>query len=300
MRMNILVLQGGTSSEREVSLRSGAAVIRALHNLGHSTTIYDPADGLDGIVRLLPHTDLVFPALHGAGGEDGVIQAFLDSYSVRYIGSGAEASKRCFDKIATKQAFEANGINTPKWQEVTASSFITSPLAQHPYVLKPRFGGSSIDAIIARTGSATTIDMSVFDRYDSMVLEELIDGIELTVAIIGNEALPVIEIVPPKGQEFDYENKYNNQTEELCPPQHVDITMQEQAQSIAELAHAMLGARHLSRTDMILSKHGEIYALEINTLPGLTETSLLPKAAAAAGMSMEQLLEQLINLAVSE
>lgn len=298
--MNILVLQGGTSNERDVSLRSGAAVVRALHNLGHSTTVYDPADGLDGIARLLPHTDLVFPALHGAGGEDGTVQAFLDSYKVRYIGAGPEASKHCFDKIATKEAFVANGIKTPKWQEVTAASFITASLAQHPYVLKPRFGGSSIDTIIARTGSATSIDMTIFDRYDTLLLEELIDGIEMSVSVIGNEALPVVEIIPPEGKEFDYEYKYNGTTQELCPPQHIDTTTQEQAQSIAELAHAMLGVRHLSRTDMILSRHGEIYSLEINTLPGMTEASLLPKAAAAAGMSMEQLLEQLINLALSD
>ncbi|HEX6462197.1 MAG TPA: ATP-grasp domain-containing protein [Candidatus Saccharimonadales bacterium] len=298
--MNILVLQGGTGNGRDYSLHSGTVVVRTLHALGHTTTIYDPADGLEGMDRLLPHIDLVFPALHDAIGEDGTVQAFLDSYKVRYVGAGVEASKLCFDKIASKQAFEANGIKTPKWQEVTAGSFITSPLAQHPYTLKPRFGGSNISTIVAHTGSATTIDMSVFDRYDTMLLEELVDGIALNVVIIGNEALPVVEIVPPESEKNGNKNTYTDQTKLLSPPTHIDITMQEQAQAIGELIHAMIGVRHLSQINMVLSRHGEVYALEINTLPSFAETSSLPKAAAAAGISMEQLFEQLINLALAD
>lgn len=296
--MNVLVLQGGSSNERDVSLRSGAAVVHALHNLGHTTLVYDPADGLDGIIELLPRTDLVFPALHGAGGEDGTVQTFLESYNIRYVGANSAVSKLCFDKVATKQALEAAGIATPKWQEVTAASFISAPLAQHPYVLKPRFGGSSLDVIVARSGAAANIDMSIFERYDSLVLEELIEGIELTVGVVGEEALPVVEIIPPEGEEFSYDNKYNGATQELCPPQHIDAIMQEQAQDIAELAHGTLGVRHLSRTDMIMTPRGHLYTLEINTMPGLTDQSLLPKAAAGAGMSMDQLIDQLINLAL--
>lgn len=296
--MNVLILQGGNSPEREVSLRSANAVIRAVKQLGHHVETYDPQDGLDGMLSVLARANVVIPVLHGTGGEDGSVQAFLDSSRVPYVGAEAEVSKRCFDKVATKKVLEKNGLPTPKWAEVDPDSFTASPLAQQPYVLKPILGGSSIDTFIVRNPGGQSVDMSVFERYETMLLEELITGTELTVGMLGTEALPVIEILPPEGKEFDYSNKYNGETQELCPPKHVDKAAQEVAQDLAEQAHQFLGVRHYSRTDIMLSSSGEQFILELNTIPGLTDQSLYPKAAAHAGLSMPQLMERLIGMAV--
>jgi D-alanine-D-alanine ligase len=132
-----------------------------------------------------------------------------------------------------------------------------------------------------------------------MLLEELIDGTELTVPVLGATSLPVIEIIPPKNQEFDYENKYNGATQELCPPQHIDTPKQQEAQRLAELIHNQVGARHLSRTDIILDREGKMWVLELNTMPGLTDQSLFPKAAQSSGMSMPQLVQRLVDLVMA-
>jgi D-alanine-D-alanine ligase len=133
-----------------------------------------------------------------------------------------------------------------------------------------------------------------------MLLEELIEGTEITVPILGDQALPVIEIIPPQGKEFDYENKYNGTTQELCPPQHVSAEKQQEAQRLAEKIHKAAGVRHLSRTDIIIDENGKLWVLELNTIPGLTDQSLFPKAAAAAGINMQQLMQKFLDMIVSE
>lgn len=296
--MNVLILQGGHSPEREVSLRSADNVARAIRTLGYDFTTYDPQQGFNDMLPLLARADVVFPVLHGQSGEDGTVQQFLEDYRAAFVGSDAEASRRCFDKIAAKHILEENGISTPQWEEVNRDSFVASELAKKPFVLKPRGGGSSIDTFIVRDPAKQSIDMSVFDRYDTMLLEEVITGTELTVGILGGDTLPVVEIVPPHGKEFDYDNKYNGKTKELCPPGSVDQAMQEEAQDLAASTHDVLGARHFSRVDIMMSTNGEFYVLELNTIPGLTEQSLLPKAAAVAGLPMSALTDQLLNLAL--
>lgn len=297
MYMDILLLQGGSSPEREVSLRSGENVATALRELGHHIETYDTREGNDGLTALLARSHVVFPVLHGAGGEDGLVQQMLDSYHVAYVGSGPEASRLCFDKIATKKVLEENALPTPRWEEVNAGSFAASPLSNAPYVLKPRRGGSSVDTFIVRDPAGYALDMSIFEKYKTMLLEELIVGTELTVAMLGSESLPVIEIVPPEGKEFDYDNKYNGATEELCPPRTVPEVLQEEAQSLAEQANYFLGVRHFSRIDMMLSKNGELFILEVNTIPGLSKQSLFPKAAACAGLPMTALVKRLLEMA---
>jgi D-alanine-D-alanine ligase len=294
--MKILVLLGGISNEREVSLRSGRSVADALKSAGHEVVEYDPQQGYEGLAGFVAKVDCVFPILHGRGGEDGTIQAELEKLGFKYLGSDSKVSKLCFDKNAFKEVLNKLSILTPKSELVTRSSINASPLLHNPYVLKPLNGGSTLDAFIIRDPGNRNYDPRIFDQYELMLLEELIVGTEITVPVLGPTALPVIEIIPPEGKEFDYDNKYNGETQELCPPQHVDATKQQEAQRLAEMMHKEVGARYLSRSDMIIDHEGKIWVLELNTMPGLTERSLFPKAAQVAGMDMPQLMQKFLDL----
>jgi D-alanine-D-alanine ligase len=297
--MKVLVLLGGISNEREVSLKSGRAVADALKAGGHEVIEYDPQQGLEGLAGFAGKVDCVFPILHGRGGEDGSVQAELDKLGFKYLGSNSQVSQVCFDKSKFKDILNKLSILTPKSEIVTSLSIGASPLLHTPYVLKPLNGGSSLDAFIIRDPANRSYDPRIFDHYQLMILEQLIDGTEITVPVLGTTALPVIEIVPPQGMEFDYENKYNGETQEFCPPQNIDAAKQQEAQRLAERIHQEVGARHLSRTDIIIDNEGKMWVLELNTIPGLTDQSLFPKAAAVAGINMQQLVEQFLQLALS-
>lgn len=296
--MKILVLLGGISNEREVSLRSGKAVADALKANGHEVLEYDPQQGTEGLAGFVGKVDCVFPILHGRGGEDGTIQAELEKLGFKYLGSNSAVSKVCFDKSAFKEILNKLSILTPQSEIVTRLSIGNSPLLRSPYVLKPLNGGSSLDAFIIRDPGNRTYDPRIFDHYQIMILEQLIEGTEITVPVLGNTALPVIEIIPPQGKEFDYENKYNGETQEICPPQHVDEAKQQEAQRLAERIHKEVGARHLSRTDIIIDNIGRMWVLELNNIPGLTEQSLYPRAAAVAGINMAQLAQKFVDMVV--
>ncbi len=298
--MKILVLGGGNSGEREVSLRSAAAVAAAVHELGHELRVADPT-GIRDWQEDLAWADLVFPILHGTGGEDGTIQKTIEAASKPYFGTGVAASELCFNKIRFKHLLIQNNVPTPKYELVNVPSFEASPLTRQPFVLKPIDGGSSIDTYIVRQPPGDTSAMiNSIKKYGSMLLEELVSGIEITVGVLDETALPVIEIVPPEGGEFDYENKYNGDTSEFCPPKHVGAAVQTRAQKMAEQIHKLAGCRHLSRTDMIVLPNNTITVLETNTMPGLTGQSLFPKAAAAAGLDWNQLVAKFIELAGSK
>lgn len=294
---HVLVLAGGTSGEREVSLRSGKAVAAALQTAGHEVEIRDPADGLDKLWPLLATINVVFPALHGLGGEDGTIQAWLEAHQVPFVGAGSVASQLCFDKAAYKKFLQTHNLPTPPGHIVDIDHIWADDLTREPFVLKPVDGGSSIDTFIVREPAlAPRQDIEQALRMHTvMLLEKLITGTELTVAILKNQVLPVIEIVPPKDGEFDYENKYNGQTSEICPPEHITSEVQRSAQDLAFRIHQLSGCRDMSRTDMIVDDRQQLWVLETNTIPGLTDQSLLPKAAAAAGIDMPQLVDSLIK-----
>jgi D-alanine-D-alanine ligase len=297
--MKVLVLLGGISTEREVSLRSGRAVADALKAAGHEVYEYDPQNGNAGLVEFTGRVDCVFPILHGKGGEDGTIQAELEKLGFKYLGSDSEVSKLCFDKTAFKEILNKLSILTPKGEVVTKENIKLSELIHKPYVLKPIEGGSTIDAFIIREPLSHSYNPDIFHKYPHMLLEGLIEGTEITVPVLGNKALPVIEIIPPEGKEFDYENKYNGATQELCPPKNVPADKQKEAQELTERIHEETGARHISRTDFIIGKDGRLWCLELNTIPGMTPTSLLPKSAAAAGMNMQQLVQKFLGLAMA-
>ncbi len=298
--MKILVLGGGNSSEREVSVRSAAAVAKALKELGHEVFRLDPAGDQTELKQVIASCDVVFPILHGTGGEDGTIQRLIETIGKPYLGSDSHASHLCFDKTITKQLLTEHGLPTPPSQVVDAASLASSFVTQHPFVLKPIADGSSVDTFIVRALPGPTQAMTEsLNRRGHMLAETLVTGVEITVPILGNTPLPVIEIIPPVGQEFDFTNKYNGATRELCPPQNVSAELQRQAQELALQAHTICGCRHLSRTDMIIAPGGHIEILEINTMPGLTDQSLFPKAAAAAGISWNQLVTRFVELATS-
>ncbi len=295
--MQVIVLGGGTSTEREISLKSAAAVTKALDAAGYEVTQIDPAIGLAELEKHNPDC-VVFPMLHGAGGEDGIIQRYLEDRQLPFLGTGSKASAVCFDKHLTRQALVAAGLPVAKGDVVTRQTYWNHELAAQPHVLKVSRGGSSIGTLIVSNVQARLPEQveGIFSLDSQAIIEELVTGTEITVPILGDRALPIIEIRPPTGQDFDYENKYNGQTQELCPPPSLDVDNQAAASQLALGAHRALHCRHLSRTDIIVRPDNTMVILEINTIPGMTENSLYPKAAQAAGLTMEKLMQEFMAL----
>lgn len=278
---------------------SGNNVGQALVDSGHKVTYFDPASGIGRLAESLKYIDVVFPILHGTGGEDGLIQKALEREGVKFVGSNSDVSRNCFDKWLTIQ--KASTVQFPKSELVNKKSVFESELIHKPYVIKPRAEGSSVDIFIVREPLRFNLEelTDIFTKYNNeLLLEEYIEGQEITVGVLGTTALPVVEIIPPNGQEFDFLNKYNGATIENCPPKFVDDALQLEAQTIALRLHKAMKCRIFSRTDMMIDKKGSIYTLEINTLPGMTKESLFPRAAKAAGLSMPELADELINLAI--
>ena len=293
--IDICVMLGGPSPEREVSLRSGAAVAGALREIGHRVTEVDPADGT---FQLPPNVDVVFLALHGTYGEDGSVQSELDALGMPYTGCSAAVSRLAFDKVLTKRACAGRGL-------ALANDFVIEdegaelPLGLTlPLVLKPATQGSSIGLEFVDEVAAWPSGLAKAMTHGGPVLvEEKIVGREVTVGIVGGELLPVVEIRPKRGA-YDYTNKYTTgATEYICPAEFDEATTA-RIQDAAVQALAAVGGGSYVRVDFIVRDSGEPVLLEINTLPGMTETSLLPKAARAAGMSFVELCQRLVNLAL--
>ncbi len=291
----ITVLRGGPSAEREVSLRSGAAVARALASLGHVVHEVDPVPG-----RLVipAGTTVVFLALHGTYGEDGQVQAELESMGLPYTGCGVEASRISFDKVLTKERCRAAGVPTARSQ-IFFRPDEAFPLGWvPPVVLKPVRQGSSVGLEFVDSVDAFSSALASSLAHGSEVLmEERIVGRETTVGILEGAALPIVE-VRPKAGSYDYRNKYTpGATEYFCPADFAP-SVTEAIQKAALGAFHAVGGRDYARVDVMVRADGSPVVLEVNTLPGMTETSLLPKAAAAAGMNFPQLCERLALLAL--
>ncbi len=295
---NIAIILGGTSSERKISLMSGKAVYKAIQRLaGFRPIKYDAKTDLEKLAKDKEKIDLVFIALHGAGGEDGEIQKYLEKLNLPYTGSDPKASSIAFDKVKAKQIFRQNGIDVLPHFVLTQGSQIPKNI-QYPIVIKPKNGGSSIGIAIAKNFNELLQKLPIgFKCCRKVILEKCIIGRELTVPVLGNgknaKALPVVEIVPTKGEFFDYENKYDGSTREITPAK-LNKTQTEKAQNIALRAHNALGCRGLTRTDMILLD-GKFFVLELNIIPGLTDQSLAPKSAKAMGMDFKELIKKIIN-----
>jgi D-alanine-D-alanine ligase len=295
-KLNITVMLGGPSAEREVSLRTGAAVAKALRSLGHEVSELDPKTP-DWI--LPPKTDVVFLALHGTYGEDGTVQRQLDFLSVPYTGCDAEASRIAFDKVLTKQKCIAAGVPTAKFFTVDSPAALLPEDFLLPLVAKPSRQGSSVGLQFVDRTADWPKALAEALKFDSEVLvEEKIIGRETTVGILGGQVLPVVE-VRPKAGSYDYQNKYTAGATEYFCPADFDAATTQRIQAAALGAFKAIGGRDYARVDVMVRANGSPVVLEVNTLPGMTETSLLPKAAAAAGMNYAELCQRMVDLALA-
>jgi len=315
--LKVGVLMGGPSAEHEISLKSGQGVVAALSRrrwevsgivIRHELTM-DEARQHARLALERAGTDLVFIALHGPFGEDGAIQQLCEELSLPYTGSGVQASRLGLDKVASRLRFEQVGLRVPNWQLINFPSenllsgeFLRQKFCEakfrFPVVVKPTNQGSSIGVSIAAHHGELMDAMREAARYDTrIILEEFIRGRELTVGIFGDDALPVIEIRPTR-RFFDYTAKYTPGMTEYEVPAMLEERLTRQVQASGLLAHQVLGCRHFSRVDLILNEINQPIILEVNTIPGLTAMSLLPKAAACVGISYDELCEQLVLMAL--
>mgnify|MGYP001186319927 CR=1 FL=1 len=296
--MHILLIAGGWSGEREVALSGARQIEKGLTALGHGVTLFDPARDLRGLYAAAEGHDFAFINLHGSPGEDGLIQCLLERIGMPFQGSDARSSLLALNKAVAKQIFEAVGLATPEWEFVPASHVTEwRPLLPFPLVVKPNTGGSSLGVGILDGEEELEAYLAQPEiAGQDLLAEVLIRGQELTCGVLDGETLPPILIRPKRGEFFDYESKYvPGATEEICPaPVSAELTSR--LQSMARAAHDALGLSDYSRADFMLSADGTPYILEVNTLPGMTATSLLPQEAQAVGLSFEQLLERLIEL----
>jgi D-alanine-D-alanine ligase len=304
-RLRIAVLLGGRSAEREVSLNTGDQVAVALESLGHAVTRVDTGDiGFIETIRT-GGFDVAFICLHGRFGEDGTVQGLLELLELPYVGSGVLASALAMDKVVSKQVFVSAGIKTPAWETVRAGE--DAPLEDislrlgDKVVVKPVAEGSSVGMSIVHDRSELGPAVEQALRHDHTVLiEQFVAGAEVTVGVLGNddlEPLPTLEVVP-EHEFYDYESKYIPGMSRHIIPARVSEEAQRECQRVAVEAHRALQCRGMSRSDTIVTAEGEVYLLEVNTIPGMTRTSLLPDAARAAGIEFPQLCHRLVTLAL--
>lgn len=294
-KFHVAVLMGGPSAEREVSLKSGAAAVQALRGAGMHVS---PIDVQGDDFHLPSGTDVAFLALHGTFGEDGQIQRILETRAMPYTGSDAESSERAFDKALAKELFMAAGVPTPKYVVVERDVRALATM-RLPVVVKPARQGSSVGVTVVTDPAQLEWAVEQAWRYgQKLVVEEFVNGREFTVGVFDGHALPVVEI-RTKRKFFDFQAKYNDgETEELVPAP-LDALTAARMQKIAVQAHQCLGCRDYSRVDIMLTEDGGLFVLEVNTLPGMTDQSLLPKAARAAGLSMEDVCMRLVKMAMA-
>lgn len=296
--MRMILIAGGWSTERDVSLSGARGIETALKALGHEVRFLDPAREFDRLVPEAATADFAFIALHGSPGEDGLVQALLEQAGCPYQGAGPAASFLALNKAAAKAIFAQAGLPTPRWQLFCGlkDEPRTSALPL-PVFVKPNSGGSSLGMTLVRTAEefGPALD-KVFALGQEALTEEYAPGIELTCAVLDETPLPVIMIRTKAGAAFfDYENKYAaDGAEEICPAP-VDPALAAEVQRLALAAHKALGITGYSRSDFMCGENGPIL-LETNTLPGMTQTSLLPKAAAAVGMNYTELVGELVRL----
>ena len=329
-KLKVLLLLGGTSPEREVSKSTGKSVYQALLNLGYEVVILDPAYGINqpfevedyfreedyseilnenylDAVNLISSDQIsvAFLALHGKYGEDGTIQSLLELKGIKYTGSKVLSSAIAMDKIMSKILFEDNKVPSPKWFHFKIGEHTTEEVNRkivnifgYPAVVKPNDQGSTVGLTICKTSDQLADAIhSAFEYSDRILVEEYIPGREVTVAVIDDEALPVLEIRPKHGI-YDYECKYTSGMSEYIVPADVTDEVAKSLQEIAVLACKSLRCEVYARVDFRLSPDNKVYALEVNTLPGMTSTSLVPKMAKAVGISFEELVEKIISLSL--
>jgi D-alanine-D-alanine ligase len=306
--LRVAVLKGGRSLERGVSLRSGARVEDALQRLGHEVL---PLEADASLVKQLAagQPDVAFVAMHGPGGEDGTAQELLEILGIPFTGPSVAACARCIDKVLAKHELRTAGVPTPDWFAFNETAFRELGAADalggleerlgFPLVVKPSRGGSALGIKFAENWfDVPEALVSAFSYDDRVLLERFVDGRELAVSVLGDEALPVVEAIPQTGDRYDFEARYEiGRTSFACPAELGEA----EGRAVVEAAlgaYTALGCSGFSRVDLILAADGP-QVLEVNAIPGLTDTSLLPQAAEAAGLSFEQLVERILDLALA-
>ncbi len=304
-KMRVLLVAGGWSTEREISLKGAVTIAAALSARGHEVTLFDLSDGFEKLLEIAEKHDVAFLNLHGQPGEDGLVQALLSRAGCPYQGSGPAGSFLALNKAAGKALFRRAGLHTPDYEflPVRPEAGWKTRLS-FPLFVKSNTGGSSIDLFRVDDEEALKHALDVlFSQHQEVLIEKLILGQEITCGVVGRageeKALPPVLIVP-KRSFFDFHDKYAaDGAEEICPaPLSPEET--ERVQKAALDVHRCLGLSGCSRTDFLLSPAGELFVLEANTLPGMTGSSLVPKEAAAAGMGLGELLEMLLFYAMKE
>jgi D-alanine-D-alanine ligase len=305
--LKVAVLKGGRSLERGVSLRSAARVEDALERLGHEVL---PIDVSSDLVKRLgtEQPDVAFVAMHGVGGEDGTVQELLELLGIPFTGPGAAACARCMDKVQAKDAIDEAGLPTPPWVAFNQTAFREFGAADalgrleealgFPLVVKPSSGGSSLGVKFARSAAEVPQALvSAFSYDDRVLLERFVDGRELAVSVLGDEALPVVEAILLEGDRYDFEARYEIGRTRFACPAELNVEEKRAVTEAALATYRALGCTGFARIDVILGAGGP-WLLEANAIPGLTDTSLLPQAAEAAGLSFEQLVERILDLAL--
>ena len=298
---HVAVLMGGPSTEHDVSVLSGRAIAKALLKYGYKVEAIEFSE--PALPSISENIDVVFPALHGEFGEDGKLQSLLEQKGIHYVGSDATASRLIIDKHRTKKVLNQSNIT------VAPGCLLKSPRAEipaelnFPLIVKPNRLGSTIGlSLVSTPDELKRVLDEIFQHYNEILVESYISGTEVTVGLIDGKALPVVEIIPP-GEIFDYDAKYEyrrGKTQYLCPPENIDLSVQVALQEIAEKVYSAVGARDMLRVDMIVEiGTGTPTVLESNSIPGFTENSLYPKAAAEAGFSFEELCNHLVSKALS-
>ncbi|MEO5618602.1 MAG: D-alanine--D-alanine ligase [Candidatus Eisenbacteria bacterium] len=329
--MKVALLMGGRSSEREISLRTGRGIAQALRSLGHDVTSVDTASGRvlpsgeeeqaalpagqpHGLVphaaavmtesRPVADAEVVFLALHGGEGEDGTVQALLELTGKPYTGSAMLASALAMDKTMSKKLFVHEGIPTPEWQLLRSGDALppvdVARLGGYPIVVKPNAEGSTVGLSIVTAADQLPDAIREAARFGrDILIERFIPGRELTVAVLGDEVLPIVEICPKHGH-YDYESKYTSGASEYFCPADLPAELAARVGELGSRAVRALGCRGVARVDFRLSPESQAYCLEVNTIPGMTPTSLVPMAAKARGISYDQLVQRMLDLALEE
>ncbi len=308
-RLRIAVVCGGRSSEAEVSRTSGMQVLRALQGLGHDAERVEADGELWDALRGGGY-DVAFLALHGRFGEDGTVQGVCELLDMPYTGSGVLATSLCLDKAMAKRVLVAEGIKTPayttlsrhlKGEQAAAAMHAAARDLGCPLVVKPNRGGSTIGLSIARSEDELVDAYAAAAEHDTVLCESFVDGLEITIGVLGHnppEALPTLEIVSHRPL-YDYAAKYTAGQSEHIIPARLPEEQRQAAQRAAERAHAALGCFSMSRVDIVVDRAGEPWVIEVNAIPGLTELSLLPDAARAAGIGFDALCERLVREAIA-
>ena len=300
--MKVSVLMGGTSAEREVSLKTGKAVTDACLELGYETRPIDFNGDYRSTLYDLRYTDIVFNALHGTLGEDGTIQSWLDENNINYTGSGSNASRLCMNKNESKKVVRKNNYLTPDWYTFKnknikiADEIIKS--FDFPCIIKPNAQGSTFGLSVVNCNSELVEAIGLAGKYDDVSLvEKYIIGREITVGILDNKALPIVEIIPDH-QLYDYECKYSPGMSQYLCPANIDLNIEKQIKEDSEKIFNLLGCYGYGRLDFLLDESGRDFFLELNTLPGMTSTSLLPIAADKSGKCFTELVDIILNLSI--